>query len=79
MVDDKIFSFSHAASSWLEMHLARKRTMNLMQSSAVRLSKPKLVGALQVWRRDWEVEMLAKSKLSTAQQLEKADQQQRRV
>ena len=54
---------------WHEKWSAYARKRRLLQGAASRLAKPKLVACVHVWRKDWEVTMARKAKLSHKEQL----------
>ena len=54
---------------WHEKWSAYARKRRLLQGAASRLAKPKLVACVHLWRKDWEVTMARKAKLSHKEQL----------
>eukprot|EP00966_Prymnesium_polylepis_P029995 697222-Prymnesium_polylepis.1 len=41
-------------NAWLDEYLGRKRTMQLLAGSGVRMMKPKLVACYRLWHDDWD-------------------------
>ena len=59
-------------ASWYYPYAQRARVRMVLRGAAARLLKPKLVGAVQHWRRDWEVARLNHQLREIAAQLEAA-------
>ena len=51
-------------STWHDKYQAHARSKRLLTGAGMRLSKPKLVAAVQHWKRDWKSDELKKSKMT---------------
>ena len=56
-------------SAWHEMWSHKVHQRNLLKKAGARLTKPKLIGSYQQWKRDWEMEMLKEAQAEKAGQL----------
>jgi hypothetical protein len=61
--------------AWYETYWARVREANLLKASASRLTKPKLVACLHLWREDWRAEQTRLWRASVTSVEEKLRQQ----
>jgi hypothetical protein len=56
--------------AWYDLYVEKARERNLLRSAGAKLSKPKLVASVLLWRRKWEADEMAKASASLEEKLQ---------
>ena len=58
--------------AWVELYNQIVQERRMLKQAGARITRPKLVACMHIWREDWRADLLLKDQMTGAQKLEKA-------